>query len=127
MSTVRKSASDVLKNKGRIDREKIAALSDTQREQIRRDEGVDDASLGPAEVMVPLIDVRSLRERLGTSQEAFAQRYFIPLRTLQDWEQHRREPSEAVRVFLFAISTDPKGVERILRRGLNQQADTSLQ
>jgi hypothetical protein len=41
----------------------------------------------------------------------------LPRRTIQDWEQHRREPSDAARVLLFAISRHPKAVEKVLWLG----------
>jgi DNA-binding transcriptional regulator YiaG len=39
----------------------------------------------------------------------------ISLRTIQDWEQQRREPSDAARVLLFAIDRDHESVEKALR------------
>ena len=39
---------------------------------------------------------KRVRRSTGLSQEAFAERFGIPLRTLQDWEQGRREPGAAV-------------------------------
>jgi len=39
----------------------------------------------------------------------------LPLRTIQEWEQGRREPSEPARTLLFAISRAPKALERALK------------
>ncbi|MBV9633186.1 MAG: helix-turn-helix domain-containing protein, partial [Methylobacteriaceae bacterium] len=36
--------------------------------------------------------VRTIRRVLGLSQEEFAARFHIPLGTLRDWEQGRKEP-----------------------------------
>ena len=36
--------------------------------------------------------IKELREQTGLSQGQFAARFQIPVRTLQDWEQGRREP-----------------------------------
>jgi putative transcriptional regulator len=58
--------------------------------------------------------VRILRRALGLTQEAFAQRYGIPLGTLRDWEQGRREPDQPSRAYLRAIAGDPDGVARAL-------------
>jgi putative transcriptional regulator len=40
----------------------------------------------------PLSPAKRIRRKLGLSQEEFAQRFRLPLGTLRDWEQHRREP-----------------------------------
>lgn len=36
--------------------------------------------------------VKEIRKKTGLSQDKFAQRYGIPVRTLQNWEQEYREP-----------------------------------
>lgn len=64
--------------------------------------------------MPPITDVRALREKLGLSQEEFAERYMLSLRTIQEWEQRRREPSDAARVLLYAIAQDPIAIARVL-------------
>jgi putative transcriptional regulator len=115
VSTVRKSIQEIRKRKGRVDRAKISSLTDADREHFKHEDGFEDRYLSEPEVIVPAIDVRALREGLGLSQERFAHRFLLPLRTLQDWEQHRREPSEAARVLLYAISRDPNAIAHILR------------
>jgi DNA-binding transcriptional regulator YiaG len=63
------------------------------------------------------IDVKALRERLGTSQEQFAARYRISLDVLRNWEQRRNEPDPIARNVLEMIERDPAGVERVLWGG----------
>ena len=60
------------------------------------------------------IDVKALRERLGTSQEQFAARYRISLDVLRNWEQRRNEPDPIARNVLETIERDPVAVERVL-------------
>ena len=60
-------------------------------------------------------ELRQLRGRLGLSQSAFAERFHINLRTLQDWEQGRRVPEETVRAYLKVIARDPEAVVAALR------------
>jgi putative transcriptional regulator len=55
-----------------------------------------------------------IRQRLGMSQEAFAERFRIPLGTLRDWEQHRAEPDQAARAYLVVIEREHEAVERAL-------------
>ncbi|HZU90327.1 MAG TPA: helix-turn-helix domain-containing protein [Stellaceae bacterium] len=58
--------------------------------------------------------LRELRERLGLSQAAFAERFHINLRTLQDWEQARRVPDETARAYLRVIERAPETVAAAL-------------
>jgi putative transcriptional regulator len=59
-------------------------------------------------------DIQGLRQRLGLSQSAFAQRFGVNLRTLQEWEQGRRAPDQIARSYLRVISLDPEAVARAL-------------
>lgn len=65
-------------------------------------------------VTVPQIDIRLLRKRLDLSQQEFAERYQIPLTTLQNWEQGRREPDQVAQVYLRAIDKDPAMVGELI-------------
>lgn len=38
--------------------------------------------------------IKGLRKQTGMSQSQFATYFDIPVRTLQDWEQERRQPPE---------------------------------
>ena len=59
--------------------------------------------------------VRTLRRRLGLTQEEFAARYHIPLGTLRDWEQGHTEPDQPARAYLKVIALDPEGVWKSLK------------
>jgi len=59
-------------------------------------------------------EVRAIRRRRGLSQAAFAARFGINLRTLQDWEQGRTQPDGPARAFLLVIDREPQAVERAL-------------
>jgi putative transcriptional regulator len=86
------------------------------------DEEVEDAALSDPDAL-PLTDEelasmfrpRSLRERLGLSQAAFAERFHINLRTLQDWEQAQRVPDQIARAYLRVIERSPEAVETALQ------------
>ena len=66
-------------------------------------------------VVVPQdIDVRALRKRLGLSRPAFAARFDLDARAVQDWEQHRRRPDRAARAYLKVISLNPHAVDLAL-------------
>lgn len=61
---------------------------------------------------VPL--VKHLRWRLGLTQEDFAARFQIPLGTLRDWEQRRREPDTAAQAYLKVIAADASFVAHVV-------------
>jgi putative transcriptional regulator len=58
--------------------------------------------------------IKSLRRALALTQEEFAARYHIPLGTLRDWEQGRREPDQPARAYLQVIASNPEEVSRAL-------------
>ena len=58
--------------------------------------------------------VRVLRMALGLTQEEFADAYGIPLGTLRDWEQGRREPDKASKTLLKLIEIMPQEVRAAL-------------
>jgi putative transcriptional regulator len=60
--------------------------------------------------------VRVIRRALGLSQEDFAARFHIPLGTLRDWEQSRKEPDAAARAYLTVIARNPKAVSDALQQ-----------
>jgi len=111
---MKRTSKEIRESKGGIDVAKVRAATEEQIARWKREEGIDDGALGPARFVVPTIDVRELRERLQLSQEEFAKQFRLSLRTIQEWEQHRREPSEPARVLLYAIARAPKVIARAL-------------
>ncbi len=59
--------------------------------------------------------VKIIRRALGLSQEDFAKRFHIPLGTLRDWEQSRKEPDAAARAYLIVIARNPEAVSDALQ------------
>ena len=47
------------------------------------------------------MDIKEIRIRTGLSQSKFAEKFCIPPRTLQEWEQKRHEPPSYV-VYLIS-------------------------
>jgi putative transcriptional regulator len=60
--------------------------------------------------------VRTLRRALKLSQEEFAARYHIPVGTLRDWEQGRKEPDAAAKAYLHVIASEPEVVRKALAK-----------
>jgi len=62
------------------------------------------------------VDVKKIRQRLGLSQEAFAQTYGFALSAVRDWEQGRRKPERSARILLKIVEKEPEAVTRALAR-----------
>lgn len=58
--------------------------------------------------------VRVIRRALGLSQAQFAERFRIPLGTLRDWEQGRKDPDAAAKAYLVVIGRNPAAVSEAL-------------
>jgi putative transcriptional regulator len=61
--------------------------------------------------------IRVIRRALKLSQEEFAASFQIPIGTLRDWEQGRKEPDAAARAYLRVIAREPDTVRRALTLG----------
>jgi putative transcriptional regulator len=59
--------------------------------------------------------VKVIRRALGLSQEEFAARFHIPIGTLRDWEQSRKDPDAAARAYLRVIARNPESVTKALQ------------
>jgi putative transcriptional regulator len=101
------------KAKGRADLAKIrsqsqAAINALAEEQYK-ELGLDKRRYSTRLVSnVPVPDVRLIREQLGLSQAAFASRFHLRERTIQQWEQGRALPDQPARVLLRTIEMSPK-------------------
>ncbi|MEY4561870.1 MAG: hypothetical protein RLZZ618_1147 [Pseudomonadota bacterium] len=64
-------------------------------------------------VSSPVIEAR---EKTGLSQSQFAALMGVSVRTLQGWEQGRKQPSGAARTLLAIASTNPKALLAVVGR-----------
>jgi putative transcriptional regulator len=60
------------------------------------------------------IDVKAIRKQTRMSQSEFSRSYGFSKRSLEQWEQGRRAPTGAARVFLTVIAREPEAVQRAL-------------
>lgn len=58
--------------------------------------------------------IKKLRSDTGLSQSKFAALMRVPVGTLQNWEQGRREPEGPAKALLHAIKKDPDHVLKAL-------------
>lgn len=63
---------------------------------------------------VQVTEATEARLKLGMSQADFAAMLGVSTRTLQDWEQGRREPSGAAKALLKVAVAAPKTVRKAL-------------
>lgn len=67
-------------------------------------------------VHVPeVIDVKTIRTKLGMTQEEFAGHFGFSVRTLRHWEQGRRQPEGPTRAYLLVIDRAPQAVQKALQ------------
>lgn len=59
-------------------------------------------------------DPKVIRERLGLSQSRFAAIIGVSVRTLQNWEQGRREPEGPAKALLRVVDREPQAVLQAL-------------
>jgi len=62
----------------------------------------------------PEPEVKSIREKMGFSQDKFVLVLGVSKRTVENWEQGRRHPTGAARSLLRIVETDPQHALRAL-------------
>ena len=59
---------------------------------------------------IEIPDVKAIRRSLRMSQNRFSAAYRIPLATLKNWEQGRRQPDAPAAAYLLAIKRRPQEI-----------------
>ena len=67
----------------------------------------DDLITRSPRAHVPVVNVSAIRAKAGMSQSAFAASIGVPLGTLINWEQGRRQPTGAAKVLLALLAKKP--------------------
>ena len=100
---------------GRTDWKRVDALTDADAEAAARSDPdslpVTDEELGG---MAPLPDVKSIRSKLGLTQEEFARSFHLSVASVRDWEQGRFRPGQSSRTLLRIIAMMPEEVKAVL-------------
>ena len=88
-------------------------------EKFQRDllESVKQMKRGQAArtTQVKLSQAAEARAKMGLSQQAFALLLGVSPRTLQDWEQGRRQPSGAAQTLITIAQQQPKLLMQVLK------------
>ena len=101
-------------------------MKPTDKQLRRRDAGRDigteilqavrDIKAGKGKrVAVTIPAAAETRRKVGVSQAEFARLLGVSVRTLQDWEQGRRNPTGAARSLLVVASKRPRVLRELLR------------
>ena len=69
---------------GRFDKEKFDSFTDADIERMID----EDSDLAPrTETLVPVLKAHEVRKKLGLSQQKFAKKLGVPLKTVKSWER----------------------------------------
>lgn len=101
--------------------EDAIGITDWSRVDAMADEDIAQQAAADQDVAPVLSDesmaaarVRTVRRRLKLTQPAFARRFRVPLGTLRDWEQGRRQPDGPALALLRVIEREPDAATRAL-------------
>jgi putative transcriptional regulator len=72
-------------------------------------------------------NVKEIREELKLTQHQFAAMLGISVRTLQNWEQGRREPEGPAKVLLLVAAKHPKTVLDTVRSTIREKKAAKFQ
>ena len=99
----------------KVDWSQVDAMSDAERHAAALSDP-DAQPLTPEDLkrMKRTPRAKIVRRALGLSQEEFAARFHIPIGTLRDWEQGRKDPDAAARAYLVVIGKNPRAVAKAL-------------
>jgi putative transcriptional regulator len=71
-------------------------------------------SLASALVRADSAQVRAIRDSLGLTQRAFAERFGFSVDTIRNYEQGHRAPAGPARVLLEVVAREPEAVARAI-------------
>lgn len=67
------------------------------------------------------LDVRAVRERTALKRRAFAERYSLDPRAVEQWEQGRRRPERGTEMYLRLIGQDPERVAAMVSQAVREE------
>jgi putative transcriptional regulator len=110
-STTKRTA----KRRPEIDWSRFDAMTEEQRHAAAMADP-DAQPIRPQDlVRMPRVpQVKVIRRALKLSQDDFAASFHIPIGTLRDWEQGRKEPDAAAKAYLRVIAREPDVVRKAL-------------
>jgi len=96
-----------------MDKELFEQLTQSMKEAI----AIAKGEMTPSRVFtVEPPDAKAVREKTGLSQSEFAQMIGVKVKTLQNWEQHRRNPTGAAAALLTIFDHAPDVAVKALHK-----------
>ena len=69
--------------------------------------------VGRVNVYITADQIKAVREKVGVSQSSFAAMLNVSTRTLQEWEQGRRQPNGPARSLLAVAAKRPEVMQEV--------------
>ena len=108
---VRKTLEQAKAGGGRFDKEKFDSLTDADIERMID----EDPDLAPRnEELVPLLEARDVRRKLGLTPAKFAKKLGVPIETIRAWEQKNTPADPVLQALLRIFDRIPKSALRAL-------------
>ena len=120
MAVVRRKLEDIRRKSGRINQAKVDGTTEADIRRHMIEDGEDPDAALPRKPRV-LVMPAAVRARLGMSQSEFAAAIGVPVATLRNWEQGRRQQDPAVQALMRLIWANPRAAMRSL--GSKQAAE----
>jgi len=70
-------------------------------------------NVGRVQVYITPAQIKAIREKVGVSQSSFAAMLNVSARTLQEWEQGRRQPNGPARSLLAIAAKRPEVMQEV--------------
>jgi DNA-binding transcriptional regulator YiaG len=108
---VRKTLEHAKAEGGRFDKEKFDSFTDADIERMID----EDSDLAPRnETLVPLLEARDVRRKLGLTPPQFAKKLGIPVETIRGWEHNETPADPVLQALLRILDRMPKSALRAL-------------
>jgi putative transcriptional regulator len=90
-------------------------LFDDLKQSLKEAASIRRGELAPSRVTeISAPDAKSIRAKVGLSQNDFAQLIGVKVATLRNWEQNRRHPTGAAAALLTIVEREPDAAMRAL-------------
>ncbi len=89
------------------------AKRDLGKEILESIQEIKSGKVGRVHAFITPDEIKATRERIGVSQSSFAAMLNVSTRTLQEWEQGRRQPTGAARSLLMIAAQKPEVMHEI--------------
>jgi putative transcriptional regulator len=108
---VRKTLEQAKAEGGRFDKEKFDSFTDADIERMID----EDPDLAPrTETLVPLLEARDVRRKLGLTPAQFANKLGMPVETIRAWERDETPTEPVLQALLRILDRMPKSALRAL-------------